>query len=430
MEKIIDLALRYKHDLGLNVIPMRAVWNDSDSKYDKVPLVSWTDYQDKEVTDSDIRSWWSKYPDAGIAAVLGSISRNVIVIDCDTNKAIDEIEELLPDGQLIISAKSISGKRHYYFRSDKKIQKKVRFYADMDMQAEKSLIAMPPTKGRNGDKYEWIVEPKSADDFPALASSLMGTSILNNISTLYIGDVTNAENQKKEVLHSVTFSLDKGSRDETLYHIAHCLFKGGASAEDTRNVLNILADRCNPRFPEREIESKIKSVLDRAERKERNLSKEISDFVGVTSGYFSVTSCYSVLHLVTKSEKTSARVSLNRLKDKGIIEKHPTQDGVYRKVETNFDFITFDENEEPEIEYPVRLPLGLNDLAEISQGNIILVAGEFNAGKTSFLFDVLKNNKGKVPIRYITSEMSKSEFKKRFASFGLPLSFWMQDSLT
>jgi Ni2+-binding GTPase involved in maturation of urease and hydrogenase len=118
------------------------------------------------------------------------------------------------------------------------------------------------------------------------------------------------------------------------------------------------------------------------------------------------------------------------LKNKGIIEKHPSQDGLYRRVDNDFNFITFDEDEAPEVEYPVKLPLDLNSIAEVSQGNIILVAGEFNAGKTSFLLNILKDNKNKLPIRYITSEMSKSEFKKRFATFGLPLKFWMQDEMT
>jgi hypothetical protein len=76
------------------------------------------------------------------------------------------------------------------------------------------------------------------------------------------------------------------------------------------------------------------------------------------------------------------------------------------------------------------MPLGINDIAEISQGNIILVAGEFNSGKTSFVLNILKDNKEWLPLRYITSEMSKSEFKKRFATFGLPLSYWKQSDLT
>jgi hypothetical protein len=59
-----------------------------------------------------------------------------------------------------------------------------------------------------------------------------------------------------------------------------------------------------------------------------------------------------------------------------------------------------------------------------------LVAGEFNAGKTSFLLNILKDNKEWVPVRYISSEMKKSEFKKRFAAFGFPLSFWMQNEMT
>ena len=98
-------------------------------------------------------------------------------------------------------------------------------------------------------------------------------------------------------------------------------------------------------------------------------------------------------------------------------------------MEKEFDFITFDDNEVPEVAFNINLPLGLNEEVEISQGNIILVAGDNNAGKTSFVLNILKDNKANKSMRYISSEMGKSEFKKRFATFGLPLNFWKQNEL-
>jgi hypothetical protein len=221
-----------------------------------------------------------------------------------------------------------------------------------------------------------------------------------------------------------------GTRDNDLFHTANCLVKGGMKEREISQVLERLILSWGENPDKKWIESKIKSSLDRAERKERNLAREVEEYIAVTSGDFTVTSCYQNLNIVTSCDKAAARKAVSRLKDSNIIEKVGNKDGVYRKVEIDFDYIKFDENEQPEVEYPVKLPLGINDMAEISQGNIILVAGEFNAGKTTFLLNVLKDNKNELPIRYISSEMSKSEFKKRFATFALPLSFWMQDEKT
>lgn len=416
--ELLETALYYR-SLGWSVIPLSPGAKIPPKGFSPIP------YRERLATDTEIKQWWSDNPSYNVGIVTGKLS-NLFIVDIDTEEGFKNIEELVPDSLVTPTASTPRGGQHLYFNypTDSNISIGAGKIPGTDYRGEGGYIVAAPSRNGNGKNYSWHVSPKDVRvaDLPVL--------YIKKINSIIYRDVTERENQNGGVLHPVTFSLEKGARDETLFHVAHCLIKGGAEKELTYNILNLLADKCNPKFPEKEVLTKINSVLDRAARKERNLTKEILDFVGVTSGYFSVTSCYSVLQVVTKSDKTAVRVSLNRLKDKGIIEKHQTQDGIYRRVESDFDFITFDENEEPEKEYPVKLPLGMNDIAEISQGNIILVAGEFNAGKTSFLLNILKDNKGRLPIRYITSEMSKSEFKKRFASFGQPLSFWMQDNQT
>ena len=242
---MVDVALHYKNDLGLNVLPIKAIW--TGEKYNKKPLIPWTELQSRKVTDDDIKNWWSTYPDAGIAAVVGSISDGVVVIDCDSQQSVDEMEQLLSDSLVVPCVKSISGKRHYYFKSEKPIQKCVRFYGDMDLQAENSLITLPPTKGKNGDCYEWIVEPQAKSDFPAIPASLKA-SILNNNSTLYIGkNVVNNQCQQMSSLSSNVFI--SGRRDEDIFHVANCLVKGGCEPEYITEVLKRIAYSCNPPFP-------------------------------------------------------------------------------------------------------------------------------------------------------------------------------------
>lgn len=430
MSNMLDSALYYAEEMGWSVIPI--------IPGQKRPMVKWEPYQKQKASREQIIQWWKNEPRANIGIVTGEIS-GIFVVDIDSEEGQQNIDELIPDSIIVPTATTPRGGKHLYFKypQGSNITIGAGKIPGSDFRGEGGYAVAPPSINGTGKPYKWIIRPDLANlsvaDLPILyINKLLLNNNINNklLNNNIYGGVTGNQNPASELLHSVTFNLNKGHRDETLFHVANCLIKGGASKADAASVLKILAKSCNPPFPTNEIVTKCNSAVDRAERKERNLAQEIYDYVAVTSGYFSVTSCYMVLQVVTKQDKTTARVALNRLKEKGIIEKHPTQDGIYRRVETNFDFITFDDNEDPEVEYPVKLPLGLNDLAEISQGNIILVAGEFNAGKTSFLLNVLKNNKNRLPIRYITSEMSKSEFKKRFASFCLPLSFWKQDADT
>jgi hypothetical protein len=175
------------------------------------------------------------------------------------------------------------------------------------------------------------------------------------------------------------------------------------------------------------IKEKIKSAFNKLSRKDRNWQEDVDRFIAVTDGTFSVTDCYHGLQAVTKQDKGAVRIALSRRKDK-TIQKVGSKDGVYTKIDQKIEFISFEEEEIQE--YPVKLPLDLNSLITVSPGNIILVAGEFNSGKTTFLMNCLQMNKNSLPIRYLSSEMDGGEFKLRFRGYGLPKKFWDSDDMT
>jgi hypothetical protein len=399
----------------------------------KKPYEKWAEFQTRIATEEEITAWWTKYPEAMIGIVTGKIS-NTFVVDLDKyaeGYSEETALEYFPDDLITPSAATQSGGEHLYFKYIAlmdSISITSRILPGIDYRGNGGYVIAPPSSNGNGKCYSWNT---SIDETPMaeLPLRFLQKISINKTSTLY-ENVTKPENQPTSVLQPVTLSFARGSRDNSLFHVAHTMTKGGAKPGDVRIVLDILAKQCSPVFPPDEVNAKIASAIDRAQRKERNIARELAAFVDVTSGYFSVTDCYMMLQVVTKEEKAALRVALNRLKDSGKITKHGDKDGVYKRVDETISFITFDENEAPEREFPIRLPLGLNDLVEVSEKNIILVAGEFNSGKTTFLLNILKDNKERNFIRYITSEMSKSEFKKRFSGFGLPLSFWMQSAKT
>lgn len=86
-------------------------------------------------------------------------------------------------------------------------------------------------------------------------------------------------------------------------------------------------------------------------------------------------------------------------------------------------------------EFPVVLPLLLHKMVEVNPKEIILIAGESNAGKTAFIFNVLWGNinhldkigllrskdtddPDRIGLRYFSSEMGPTVVKKKLMDFG------------
>lgn len=411
---------QYYDRLGFSVIPIRPG--------DKKPMIPWLEYQTRRPTQEELVKWFSRPCNIGI--VTGKIS-NLAVIDIDTDEGKQEIMKYIPDSLVTPTVHTPRGGQHLYFQMpDIEIRNNARVIQGCDFRGEGGYVVAPPSMNGNGTPYKWVITHKDS------ARATMPLTYINSIidnNSMY-REVTEEQKtanlQKPSLLHPVTFSLIKGNRDESLFYAANALIKGGASPQNTEIILEILSKNCKPPFPESEIKAKIQSAINRAERKDRNLTAEVSNFVAVTTGYFDVTSCYIQLQAVTKEAKGAVRAALLRLYKAGIIEKHGKRDGTYRKIDTELNYISFDDSEESP--FPITMPFGLHEMVEISAGNIILVGGEFNAGKTTFMLQVLLTNKNRLPIRYISSEVStQSEFKKRWRGFrGIPLKFWYPDEMT
>ena len=86
---------------------------------------------------------------------------------------------------------------------------------------------------------------------------------------------------------------------------------------------------------------KIQSALKRAETNDRNLKKEVLEWVSVTEGYFSVTECDRALQIVTKEEKSNRRQIFCRLAKDGVVERSSKKNGIFRLVNKDCESIDF-----------------------------------------------------------------------------------------
>ncbi|MCK9276319.1 MAG: bifunctional DNA primase/polymerase [Syntrophales bacterium] len=415
---ILKAALGYRAK-GFSVIPIRG---------NKKPFLdSWKEYQERRATENEIREWWNQYPSAMIGIVTGPVS-GICAVDIDRyaqdyNEATEF--EYFPDGLVTPTCETPRGGTHLYFKfpEDSPLTINARGLPGIDFRGDGGYIIAPPSKNGTGRGYRWA-EGLSLDDvqlqpLPMLYSNYLNTSIRS------IRRCSNDITERFQALQNVTdatVSFKQGKRDDSLFHVANCLIKGGMSEGDARYILDILAHNCSPPFSPQEAQVKIDSALQRAKRRERNIQKEVEEWVSVTTGYWNVTECCQALQCVTKEEKTAVRVAVHRLYKAENIEKHGSRNGVYRTVDTQCEDIDFRSVIETPLD--IKWPFRIEELVQIMPGNIVIVADEPNAGKTAFLLNLVKENMSRHEIYYFSSEMGAMEMKKRLSKFEMPLEQW------
>jgi len=284
----------------------------------------------------------------------------------------------------------------------------------------------PPSRSEAGD-YRWILRPGSngsctneevpLQELPAIYIEIINNTIyraLQKIEKTELQDVTNITGN---------YIWNDGTRDDNLFHVAYSLAKTQNPPEYIRQTLRAIVSSWGE-SDDKWINAKIQSAFDRLGRIERNYQQEVDNYISITTGAFCITEMYRELQVITPEGKNACRVAINRRKGK-TIEKWGKRDGYYIRIETDIPFMDFDEPEEPDS--PVILPLELHNYINICQGNIILAAGEFNSGKTTFALNSLILNKNRLPIRYLSSEMKVGEIKKRFRMFGVEKELWWPD---
>ena len=419
-QDIKTIAKAYLKKLGWNIIPV---------KKNKKPFFKWEPYQKKIVTTEEIEEWWTQYPNANIAVITGNIS-NISVIDIDTAEGIKIIQEYIPENIEMPIAKTQSNGYHYFFRCPKNnISNNTRIIDGCDFRANGGYVILPPSIGEKGI-YKWQVKPSTVE-IPDLPQKYVNKIKSSNTYILNCkNDAVNNLNvtNSYEKLHNVTLFQD-GRRDEDLFHCANTLHRGGMKNDNIQQVMRILAMNCNPPFSENEVKVKIGSAIKRAEKKEHNWQQELTEWVMLQNGYWKVTDCYNELQSVTKQDKGTVRVVIKRLMDSGIIEHHPKTSGVYRKLEIDLEEIDY--MNAPTEAMDFKLPLNISRYADAYSGNIIIIAGSKDSGKTAFVLNVAMLNKANHKINYFSSEMAETELKVRLKAFekchNIPLESWREN---
>ena len=412
---------------GYSVIPV---------KQNKKPFVKWERYQTEKADADQIRTWWKKWPAANIGLVTGEIS-GIDVVDCDSEKGRDALNEFLPDSLILPISKTPKG-QHCIFSHKPGLSNGVRVITDCDLRTTGGYIIVPPSRSESGKTYAWLPGLSIADVKPAPMPKMLfdilqsGARVTNASSSEHIKkDVSLYKNKSSRTGRNISegntaqqtatnrnkrnISFDEPGRDDSLFHVAHCLNRGGMDRDNILKCLLFFGPKCNPPFPEKEIRAKIDSVFKRAENQKRNLTAEVREWVTATWGNISATEAQQSATNATFGDRKKIRVILGRLVNEGILERIPDKNGWYRKVEADCEPEDW-QNASVE-SLPLWLPFGLDRIAEIQSGNIILIPGEPNAGKTAALMNIAKENMHKFKVHYFSSELGKAGFKRRVDKF-------------
>jgi len=412
-----EKAARWYCTEGYSVIPIRA---DASKK----PLVKWEQYQKEKAPLQQIEEWWQRWPDANIGIVTGEIS-GISVVDKDLHKMSPEQKaetaKLLPP-ENTPTANSISGGEHVYYQYHADIPQTAGLIPHVDTRNNGGYIIAPPS-AINGRKYLW--QAGKAINNLSLAIIQKHTLSILLSSTRDLGLSREGVNHTKP--HETTtnhISFEEGNRDQALFHVANCLTKGGMPVNEMQGLLSLMASKlCNPPYDQNEITAKIRSAIQRAEKREYNIAQEVREWVLTTSGHFLTTDNHRELQLTTKDQRKAANMALLRLVEEGLLEKYGDKRGSYRIKDQACEPIEFKKVSQTDVD--LRLPLGLNRYLWIRPKNIIVFAGSPDAGKTALLLNIVRDNMHRHKINYFSSEMGGEELNSRLANFeGIEPNEW------
>lgn len=413
--ELLKAALKYSTQHNFSVIP---------ANKNKKSLIKWEEFQQRRATEEEIIDWWKSYPNANVAIVTGSISKSLGVIDKDTEEEKEALEELFPESFITPMAETPRKGTHFYCLIPEGIELRnnSRIIPGCDFRGEGGYILAPPSINEQGKKYQWLDGlsidqvpiaplPKAYIDF--VTSKACQASSFNSINAFGI---------KKGCKENVRTWFTEGRRDNDLFHIANSLIKGGMPEHEIVKVLEIIANNCIPPFPEKELKSKIESALKRAERRERNLSREVQEWINLTNGYFFLTDAYESLRILTPEQKNNVYQIFHRLQKEGIIEKYGNKNGCYRLIDTSAEEINY--LNAPDECIDIKWPFSIENYVKTLPKNIIIIAGVSNSGKTALLLNFIEMNMDKQEIFYFSSEMGNVELKDRLNKFQRQLYSW------
>jgi hypothetical protein len=150
-----------------------------------------------------------------------------------------------------------------------------------------------------------------------------------------------------------------------------------------------------------------------------NLAGKVREYIESIEGTFFTYRLCEELGITDPGHKANVRQILNRLKGTQI-QAHGNQAGCWRVIRGELEGMDLQNIQTEELN--LWLPLDLHNYVRIMPGNIIVVTGDPDSGKTAFLLQTIRHNLQQWDCHYFNSEMGNIELRGRLDLFdGFPI---------
>jgi len=156
---------------------------------------------------------------------------------------------------------------------------------------------------------------------------------------------------------------------------------------------------------------------------------QVRMWVQATSGRFSIEQVYAAFPEYCKTGESKRYISkcLHKLIQAGILERATgTRHGYFQRIENELQPMDFLHA----VGKPVKLwlPFGLDKMVKIYPSNIIIIAGQKSAGKTTISLNIAWQNRHDWDVNYFNSEMASEELRAKLELFeDIELMDWAEN---
>jgi KaiC/GvpD/RAD55 family RecA-like ATPase len=212
----------------------------------KRAIVSWKEFQQRAPTHEEIDHWWTMWPDANIALVLG---QGLMAVDLDSFDARENLERagvVLPSDAPVVA----TGKGAHVYLSGTSGDR-VGLVPGVDIRGVGYVVA-PPSIHPSGRAYVWVNDFKMPPPAPPSLLALLGRSSAEAPS-VPVGDW----------FSEAMGGISEGGRDALCTRMAGYLLGKGVSVEASEAILLAWAARCTPPFPADQVTKCVDSIAKR-----------------------------------------------------------------------------------------------------------------------------------------------------------------------
>jgi hypothetical protein len=154
MNALLEAALQYEQ-LGMFVLPL------NETVKAKMPRVKWKHRRDRRPDATEIRAWWTKWPNANVGIATGAHS-GVDVLDFDGAGTVEQVEAVTGvtiDRTYSVTTGRADGGLHVYYRYNEsnglKNWAKAIPGISVDIRTTDGIVAAPPSVHHSGAVYKW-----------------------------------------------------------------------------------------------------------------------------------------------------------------------------------------------------------------------------------------------------------------------------------